>query len=85
MGEQQRDAVVRALVAKYARMQTNGRPGVCGRSNEPHVRKLVIFDSREAAQGFADEFSAALGGRRQTPFLCARSKHGHFHLRSSGP
>lgn len=94
--EQRREQAqeIRALLAKYARISRGGRPMLCGPSvAERRVRDTyeawndvpkprVIFDSRERAQAFADAVYALLGGRRQEPFACSRSKHGHHHLRA---
>ena len=39
----------------------------------------VIYPTREAAEAAARELES-LGARRLRPYLCARSRHGHFHL-----
>ena len=39
----------------------------------------MIYPTREAAEAAARELES-LGARRLRPYLCARSRHGHYHL-----
>ena len=39
----------------------------------------MIYPTREAAEAAARELES-LGARRLRSYLCARSRHGHFHL-----
>jgi hypothetical protein len=77
------------VVLRHARLTGRGRPTFCSpsRAEQAGVVKLslsgtdgkVIYPTREAAEAAARELES-LGARRLRPYLCARSRHGHFHL-----
>lgn len=78
------------VLVRYARLMRNGRPEVClpGRREraalDPRSAVFgsdgkVIYPDRVAAECAARELEA-LGARAQRPYLCARSRNGHFHL-----
>ena len=78
------------VVARYARLMRSGRPEVC----KPGRRERLVLDPRSAVFGsdgkviYPDRDAAecaareleTLGGRPQRPYLCSRSRKGHFHL-----
>ena len=78
------------VVLRHARLTGRGRPTFCSptRAEQTGVVRLatgsgtdgkVIYPTREAAEAAARELEE-LGARRLRPYLCARSRHGHFHL-----
>ena len=78
------------VVLRYARLTGRGRPTFCSptRAEQTGAVRLptgsgtdgkVIYPTREAAEAAARELEE-LGARRLRPYLCARSRHGHFHL-----
>ena len=78
------------VVLRHARLTGRGRPTFCSptRAEQTGVVNLrsgsgtdgkVIYPTREAAEAAARELEG-LGARRLRPYLCARSRHGHFHL-----
>lgn len=83
------DADRAGVLGRYARLMRSGRPEVC----RPGRRELegtavveafgsdgkVIYPDRDSAECAAREL-AELGARPQRPYLCRRSRRGHFHL-----
>jgi len=78
------------VVLRHARLTGRGRPTFCSpsRAEQAGVVNLrsgsgtdgkVIYPTREAAEAAARELES-LGARRLRPYLCARSRHGHYHL-----
>ena len=78
------------VVLRHARLTGRGRPTFCSPSRAEqagavHLRSgsgtdgKVIYPTREAAEAAARELES-LGARRLRPYLCARSRHGHYHL-----
>ena len=78
------------VVLRHARLTGRGRPTFCSpsraeQSGVVHLRSgsgtdgKVIYPTREAAEAAARELES-LGARRLRPYLCARSRHGHYHL-----
>jgi hypothetical protein len=78
------------VVLRHARLTGRGRPTFCSptraeQSGAVHLQAgpgtdgKVIYPTREAAEAAARELED-LGARRLRPYLCARSRHGHFHL-----
>ena len=78
------------VVLRHARITGRGRPTFCSpsRAEQSGVVNLrsgsgtdgkVIYPTREAAEAAARELES-LGARRLRPYLCARSRHGHYHL-----
>jgi hypothetical protein len=78
------------VVLRHARLTGRGRPTFCSptRAEQAGVVRIptgkgtdgkVIYPTREAAEAAARELES-LGARRLRPYLCARSRHGHFHL-----
>jgi hypothetical protein len=78
------------VVLRHARLTGRGRPTFCSpsRAEQAGVVQLrsgsgtdgkVIYPTREAAEAAARELES-LGARRLRPYLCARSRHGHYHL-----
>jgi hypothetical protein len=78
------------VVRRHARLTSRGRPTFCSptRAEQSGARRVptgagtdgkVIYPTREAAEAAARELER-LGARRLRPYLCARSRHGHFHL-----
>ena len=78
------------VVLRHARLTGRGRPTFCSpsRAEQAGVVNLrsgsgtdgkVIYPTREAAEAAAHELES-LGARRLRPYLCARSRHGHYHL-----
>lgn len=78
------------VVLRHARLTGRGRPTFCSPTRAEltgavHLRAgagtdgKVIYPTREAAEAAARELEG-LGARRLRPYLCARSRHGHFHL-----
>jgi hypothetical protein len=78
------------VVLRHARLTGRGRPTFCSPSRAEqtgvvHLRSgsgtdgKVIYPTREAAEAAARELEG-LGARRLRPYLCARSRHGHYHL-----
>lgn len=78
------------VVLRHARLTGRGRPTFCSPSRAEatgvvHLRAgsgtdgKVIYPTREAAEAAARELED-LGARRLRPYLCSRSRHGHYHL-----
>lgn len=78
------------VVLRHARLTGRGRPTFCSPSRAEQSGAVriptgsgtdgkVICPTREAADAAAHELEE-LGARRLRPYLCARSRHGHFHL-----
>ena len=78
------------VVLRHARLTGRGRPTFCSptRAEQSGAVRLstgrgadgkVIYPSREAAEAAARELED-LGARRLRPYLCDRSRHGHYHL-----
>ena len=78
------------VVLRHARLTGRGRPTFCSpsRGEATGVVQLrsgagtdgkVIYPTREAAEAAARELEG-LGARRLRPYLCSRSRHGHYHL-----
>ena len=78
------------VVLRYARLTGRGRPTFCSptRAEQSGAIRIasgtgtdgkVIYPTREAAEAAARELEE-LGARRLRPYLCSRSRHGHFHL-----
>ena len=78
------------VVLRYARLTGRGRPTFCSPSRAEQTGAVhlstgsgtdgkVIYPTREAAEAAAQELES-LGARRLRSYLCARSRHGHFHL-----
>ncbi len=78
------------VVLRHARLTGRGRPTFCSPTRAEQSGAVwlgtgsgtdgkVIYPTREAAEAAARELEA-LGARRLRPYLCARSRHGHFHL-----
>ena len=78
------------VVLRHARLTGRGRPTFCSptraeQSGAVHLQAgpgtdgKVIYPTREAAEAAARELEL-LGARRLRPYLCDRSRHGHFHL-----
>ena len=78
------------VVLRHARLTGRGRPTFCSPSRAEQNGTVwlatgsgtdgkVIYPTREAAEAAARELEE-LGARRLRPYLCERSRHGHFHL-----
>jgi hypothetical protein len=78
------------VVLRHARLTGRGRPTFCSpsRAEVTGIVQLrsgsgtdgkVIYPTREAAEAAARELED-LGARRLRPYLCSRSRHGHYHL-----
>ncbi len=78
------------VVLRHARLTGRGRPTFCSptraeQTGTVHLRPgsgtdgKVIYPTRDAAEAAARELES-LGARSLRPYLCARSRHGHFHL-----
>jgi hypothetical protein len=78
------------VVLRHARLTGRGRPTFCSPSRAEqtgvvHLRSgsgtdgKVIYPTRDAAEAAARELES-LGARRLRPYLCSRSRHGHYHL-----
>lgn len=83
------------VLARYARLMGSGRPEVCRPGRRERVERdprstvfgndgKVIYPDRDAAECAARELEA-LGARAQRPYLCSRSRKGHFHLTTDHP
>jgi hypothetical protein len=85
-----RDHARSEVLCRYAKLMRNGRPVFC----TPSVAELsgrvpprqsrgtdgkVIYPTREAAEAAARELEE-LGARALRPYVCGRSRRGHFHL-----
>lgn len=91
-----RDHARSEVLCRYAKLMRNGRPVFC----TPSVAELsgrvpakqsrgtdgkVIYPTREAAEAAARELEE-LGARALRPYVCGRSRRGHYHLTTdSGP
>lgn len=82
----------RAIVRRWARLTAGGQPMQCWPSRAELAGERVaperddgkvIFDDARAAAGCAGELYVD-GGSLQVPYPCARSRHGHYHLRRAG-
>jgi hypothetical protein len=78
------------VVLRHARLTGRGRPTFCSPTRAEQRGAVwlstgsgtdgkVIYPTRDAAEAAARELEN-LGARRLRPYLCARSRHGHFHL-----
>lgn len=78
------------VVLRHARLTGRGRPTFCSpsRAEQSGAVRLstgrgtdgkVIYPTQEAAEAAARELEE-LGARRLRPYLCDRSRHGHYHL-----
>ena len=78
------------VVLRHARLTGRGRPTFCSPTKAEQSGAVwlpmgsgtdgkVIYPTHEAAEAAARELER-LGARRLRPYLCARSRHGHFHL-----
>lgn len=85
-----RDAARADVLNRYARLTKGGRPVFCRPSRaeiegrvlprqSPGTDGKVIYSTREAAEAAAWELEV-LGARPQRPYLCGRSRGGHYHL-----
>ncbi len=85
-----RDEARAEVLFRYGRLTRGGRPVFCRPSRaEIEGRALprqgpgsdgkVIYSTREDAEAAARELEA-LGARPLRPYLCGRSRGGHFHL-----
>ena len=85
-----RDEARAEVLIRHARLMKSGRPIFCRPSRaeiegrvlprqSPGTDGKVIYPTREAAEAAAQELES-LGARRLRSYLCARSRHGHFHL-----
>ena len=84
------DADRARVLVRYARLMRSGRPEVCrpGRrelegqafsAHAPGSDGKIIYPDRDSAECAARELER-LGGRPQRPYLCQRSRRGHYHL-----
>lgn len=78
------------IVLRYARLTAAGRPVFCKpsraeiagdvcRRQGPGTDGKIIYPDRESAEAAARELEA-LGARPQRPYVCRRSRRGHYHL-----
>jgi hypothetical protein len=78
------------VVLRHARLTGRGRPTFCSPSRAEQTGSVrlrhgagtdgkVIYPTLDAAEAAARELEE-LGARRLRPYLCDRSRHGHFHL-----
>ena len=85
-----RDPARSEVLNRYAKLMRNGRPVFCtpslaelsGRVPPRQTRGTdgkVIYPTREAAEAAARELEA-LGSRALRPYVCGRSRRGHYHL-----
>jgi hypothetical protein len=85
-----RDAARAEVLARHGRLTRAGRPIFCRPSRaEAEGRAAsrqssgsdgkVIYSTREDAEAAARELEA-LGARPLRPYVCSRSRGGHFHL-----
>ena len=85
-----RDDARSEVLHRHAKKMKNGRPVFCtpsvaevsGRVPAKQSRGTdgkVIYPTREAAEAAARELEA-LGARALRPYVCGRSRRGHFHL-----
>lgn len=90
VGYRVRDELRGEVVLRHARLTGRGRPTFCSptRAEQSGAVRLprgrgtdgkVIYPTLEAAEAAARELEG-LGARRLRPYLCARSRSGHFHL-----
>ncbi len=93
---QQETTTPQAIVARYARLQSNGKPARCTPSrstierDDPkglHSFKKVIFDNEDRAEACATELATVLDPRDVARYVypCPRSRSGHVHLTSKRP
>lgn len=85
-----RDAARGEVLHRHARLAKNGRPVFCTPSRAEQAGLIapkqtrgttgkVIYSTREDAEAAARELEA-LGSRYLRPYLCGRSRSGHYHL-----
>lgn len=83
----------REIIAKYARMSSNGRPATCDQPSRAEragrIRPQdgadgkVIFPDRAAAEDAARELERLPDTRPMVAYECERSKRGHHHLKTA--
>lgn len=83
------------IIARYARLQTNGKPVRCEPSrsaverDDPkdlHSYKKVVFDTTQLALDCARELRTVFGdATARYVYSCRRSRTGHVHLTSKRP
>lgn len=89
-----RDEARGEVLDRHARLTKNGRPIFCRPSQAeiqgrviprqgPGSDGKVIYSTREAAEAAARELES-LGSRALRPYLCGRSRGGHYHLTTDG-
>jgi len=89
-----RDLARSEVLHRHARLTRSGRPIFCAPSRAelrgaviPRQGRgtdgKVIYPTREAAEAAARELEE-LGARPLRPYLCGRSRNGHFHLTTDG-
>mgnify|MGYP006160644935 CR=1 FL=1 len=76
-----REQQARAVLDRYARLSSSGRPVMCG---PVRATAKVVYDDEAAAQHAADELHQIYGGVLY-PYPCERSRHGHYHHTSQRP
>ncbi|WP_232665382.1 hypothetical protein [Pseudonocardia sp. TRM90224] len=85
-----RDAARGEVLHRYARLSNSGKPIFCTPSRAELSGQVparqtrgtdgkVIYPTREDAEAAARELEA-LGANYLRPYLCGRSRSGHFHL-----
>jgi hypothetical protein len=85
-----RDAARGEVLHRYARLAKSGRPVFCTPSRAELAGTVaprqgrgtdgkVIYSTRDAAEAAARELEA-LGANYLRPYLCNRSRSGHYHL-----
>ncbi len=90
-----RDELRGEVVLRHARLTGRGRPTFCSptRAEQNGALRLasgpgtdgkVIYPTFEAAEAAARELEG-LGSRALRPYLCDRSRHGHYHLATCRP
>ncbi len=90
-----RDELRGEVVLRHARLTGRGRPTFCSptRAEQAGAVRLtsgrgtdgkVIYPTLEAAEAAARELEG-LGSRSLRPYLCDRSRHGHYHLATCRP
>ncbi len=90
-----RDEARSAVLHRHARLTRSGRPVFCTPSRDELAGVVAlrqgrgtdgkaIYPTREAAEAAARELEG-LGSRSLRPYLCDRSRHGHYHLATCRP
>lgn len=93
---QQTGTAPRDIIARYARLQTNGKPVRCTPSRAAVANddplgldsyKKVVFDTAEQARACAAELATVLDPSVVARYVypCRRSRTGHVHLTSKRP